>query len=122
MRRMRELDALFRGQPVARRLFTAVRRTVEAAGPCTLRVTRSQVAFRRRTGFAWAWMPGKWLRGQVAPLVLSISLPRRDRSRRWKEVVEPAPGRFMHHLELRDPSDLDDEVRAWVAEAWAHAA
>jgi hypothetical protein len=58
------------------------------------------------------------LRGKQAPLVLSLSFPRRDRSARWKEVVEPAPGRFMHHLELRSIGDLDQQVLAWLRRAW----
>ena len=27
----------------------------------------------------------------------------------------------MHHIELRDPSQIDDEVRGWLAEAYEHA-
>lgn len=112
----------FRGRAAARRLFDAVAEAVKAAGPCTVSVTKSQIAFRRKRGFAWAWTPDRWLRASaVAPLVLSIALPRRDRSKRWKEVVEPRPRRFMHHLELYAPEDVDDEVRAWLREAWADA-
>jgi hypothetical protein len=102
-------------------LFAALRGMLAALGPVELRVTKSQVAFRHRRGFAWAWMPGKYLRGQAAPLVLSVALPERDPSPRWKQIVEPAPRRFMHHLELYTPEDLDDEVAAWLKEAWEAA-
>ena len=61
------------------------------------------------------------MRGNTAPLVLTIFLPRHDTSRRWKEVVEPAPARFTHHLELTDAADLDEEVRGWLREAWQAA-
>jgi hypothetical protein len=115
--------AFFRGRRVARRLFTAVNAAVTAAGPSTMRVTRSQISFRRNRGFAWAWTPDRWLRpGHVASLVLSIALPRRVRSKRWKEVVEPRPRQFMHHLERYDVEDIDQEVRGWLREAWAGAA
>jgi hypothetical protein len=67
-------------------------------------------------------MPGTYLRGRHAPLVLTISLRRRDSSTRWKEIVEPTPGRFTHHLELRSATDVDDQVRSWLREAWADAA
>jgi hypothetical protein len=40
---------------------------------------------------------------------------------RWKEVVEPARGRFMHHLELTEAGDIDDQVRLWLYEAWVEA-
>ena len=87
-----------------------------------VRITRSQIAFRRKRSFAWAWTPDMWLRAaDVAPLVLSIALPRRIPSKRWKQVVQPAPGRFMHHLELYEVSEVDDEVRAWLRDAWTHA-
>ena len=95
---------------------------VAALGAADVRVTRSQVAYRRRRAFAWTWLPGRWLRSPGAEVVLSVSLRRRDDSARWKEVVNPAPGRWMHHLEIRAAADLDDEVAAWLAEAWTAAA
>ena len=115
------LDEFFAGQEESRHIFEAVRDAVDAVGQAELRVTKSQVAFRRRRAFAWAWMPSTYLHGRHAPLVLTISLRRRDPSTRWKEIVEPTPGRFTHHLELYAPSDIDDEVRAWLQEAWAEA-
>lgn len=84
-------------------------------------MTRSQLAFRRGCGFAFAWRPDQYLHGQHSPLVLSVALRRRDPSPRWKEVVEPSPGCFMHHLELRSPDDVDEQVRAWLREAWESA-
>lgn len=115
------LDEFFARHEEARQLFDALRAAVDALGPAEVRVTRSQVAFRRRRAFAWAWMPGAYLRGPVAPLVLTVALRRRDPSPRWKEVVEPYPGRFTHHLELRSAEEIDGEVRAWLEEAWARA-
>jgi hypothetical protein len=67
-------------------------------------------------------MPGVYLGTGHAPLVLTVALRRRDPSPRWEQVVEPAPSRFTHHLELRSPGEIDDEVRAWLAEAWQGAA
>jgi hypothetical protein len=67
-------------------------------------------------------MPGRYLRGEHAPLVLTVALGRRDPSPRWKQIVEPYPGRFTHHLEPYASADLDDEVRAWLQEAWTEAA
>lgn len=86
-----------------------------------MRVTKSQVAFRRRWAFAWAWRPGKYQRGKVASLVLTLSLPDRDSSRRWKEIVEARPGHFTHHLELYAVEEIDEQVRAWLEQAWLGA-
>lgn len=115
-------EAFFADRPLPLAIFRAVAQAMEKLGPATLRVTKSQIVFRRRRGFAWVWMPDRYLRGRTAPLVLSIALARRDESPRWKEVVEPAPGRFMHHLELYDPAEVDGEALAWLREAWELAA
>lgn len=111
-------DEFFAGHPHSRQLFEAVRREVEALGESSMRVSKSQIAFKRRRGFAWAWMPEHYLKRKAALLVLSLSLPRRDASPRWKEIVEPYPGRFMHHLELYETSEIDEQVRNWLREAW----
>jgi Domain of unknown function (DUF5655) len=112
----------FSGRALAARLFASVERAVRALGPVTVRVTRSQIAFSTKRAFAWAWCPDRWLTGDLAPLVLSVDLPRRDGSPRWKEVVEVRPGRFLHHLELRRASDIDGEVKAWLRDAFAATA
>jgi len=112
----------FSGHEESSRIFEAVREVVAAVGPADIRITKSQVAFRRRTGFAFVWMPEMYLRKGDVPLVLTIGLRRRDNSPRWKQIVEPAPGRFTHHLELRSDADIDDEVRGWLQEAWESAA
>ena len=115
------LDEFFTGHDDSRQIFDALHSAIEDFGPVETRVTKSQVAFRRRRAFAWAWMPGTYLRGQHAPLVLTLGLRYRDASPRWKEIVEPKPGRFTHHLELYSSADIDDEVRAWLQAAWEAA-
>jgi hypothetical protein len=115
------LDEFFAGWEESRRVFDALCGAVETTGATDIRVTKSQVAFRRRRAFAWAWVPDRYLRGKHAPLVLSLPFRHRDPSPRWKQVVEPAPGRFMHHLELHSVGEIDDEVRAWLQEASASA-
>ncbi|MBK8796107.1 MAG: hypothetical protein IPM07_06875 [Anaerolineales bacterium] len=115
------LDEFFTGYEASRPLFDALRALVDSLGESSLRVTKSQVAFARGRTFAWAWVPDRYLGGGHAPLVLSVALSHRDDSPRWKQVVEPSPGQFMHHLELGAEPELDDEVRAWLEEAWAAA-
>ena len=84
------------GHPVALDVLARVRAFLEEHGPVEERVTRSQVAFR---------------------CVLSVALGRHDDSPRFKEVVHPSPRHWMHHLEIRDAAEVDDEVRAWLWEA-----
>jgi len=109
------------GDPRARALFDAVRSAILSIGEAEIRVTTSQIAFRRQRSFAWTWQPGQYLSGDVAPLVLSVDLDRFDTSTRWKEVVEPRLNHFMHHLELHSTADLDAGVLDCLREAWAKA-
>jgi len=107
------LRRFFAGRPAARELY----RLADAAAGGERRATRSQIAFVDGRAFAWAWCPDRWLKGDVAPLVLSVALGRRDRSTRWKQVVRPAPGLWLHHVELYAPDDVDAFVRARLREA-----
>jgi len=116
-----DIEAFFHGYEHSRQIFDALAQAIQGLQPTTITVSKSQVAFRRRRPYAWAWIPGKYLRGEHAPLVLTLALRRRDPSPRWKEVVEPRPGRFTHHLELHSPGDLDGEVLDWMHEAWSEA-
>lgn len=116
------MNDFFAGREESARIFETLRSVIGNLGPAELRVTKSQIAFRRRKAFAWAWIPSRYLRGEHAPLVLTLSLRRKDLSPRWKEIVEPAPGCFTHHLELSSPAEIDDDVCAWLREAWADAA
>ena len=122
MRPVETPDEFFAGYEEARLVFQTLRAAVDEIGPFDLRVSRSQVAFRRRVNFALAWIPDAYLGGGHASLVLTVSFRHRDRSARWKQIVEPQPGRFTHHLELRSPADIDDEVRRWLRQAWEVAA
>ena len=71
---------------------------------------------RRRRGFAYVWWPGRYVRTDV-PAVLSIAVSSRIESPRFKSVVNPRPGLWMHHLELHSAEDLDAEVAGWLRQA-----
>lgn len=108
------------GNPDSLQILEHLRRSVKTLGMTQESVTRSQIAFKAKKAFAWAWAPGQYL-GRGAPLVLTVSLPFRDASSRWKEIVEPHPGRFIHHLELNSTADIDDEALRWLEAARQHA-
>jgi hypothetical protein len=111
-------EELFAGFPDSLAICTRVASVVAEIGDATVAVSKSQVAFKRRRGFAYVWRPGQYVSSHV-PAVLSIALPHEVTSGRWKEVVHPSPRVWMHHLELRTPADVDDEVRGWLREAYA---
>jgi len=110
-------EQFFAGHPHSLAVFWKVQATLAQVGPLDVRVTKSQVAFRRKRGFAYLWMPGKYLDKPGAEVVLSICLGRRDDSARFKQVAHPSPRQWMHHLEVHHLDDIDDEVAGWLREA-----
>ena len=115
-------EQFFEGHPFALDVYRRVGSTLDGCGPFDVRVTRSQVAFRRRRGFAYLWLPGRWLRNPAAEVVLSLAIPRLVESSRFKEVVHPSRAVWMHHLEVQALRDLDEEVASWLREAYAGSA
>ena len=107
----------FAGQPRALAVLRAVLDVVGGLGGCEVRTSKSQVALRRRRGFAYLWDPGLYLRRRTAGIVLSVVLDRHDHSPRWKEVAHASPATWTHHLEVRDAAEIDDEVAGWLREA-----
>lgn len=91
-------------------------------GRFEVRVSKSQVALRRRRGFAYLWLPGRYLTHAQAEVVLSLALDHELDSVRFKEIAHPTSGVWQHHLEIHAVDDIDDEVEGWLREAYASAA
>jgi hypothetical protein len=112
-----EPEDLLAGNLLALAVLDRVRSALRACGPVEIRTSKSQVSFRRSRGFAYLWVPGQYLARPTADVVLSFALGRPDESKRFKEVVHPSPKHWMHHLEIHDVGDVDDEVIGWLREA-----
>ena len=112
-----EPEAFLAGHPVALEVYRKIRSAMDPFGPVEVRTSKSQVAFRRRHGFAYLWLPGQYLARPAADVVLTIALGRHDESPRFKEVVHPTARHWMHHLEVNDAGEVDDEVVDWLREA-----
>lgn len=113
-------EDLFRGFPDGLAICHRVQQAVSTIGAASVAVTKSQLAFRRRRGFAYVWRPGQYVDSDV-PAVLSIALSHEVTSDRFKSVVHPSMNVWMHHIELHDISQVDDEVCGWLADAYASA-
>jgi hypothetical protein len=116
-----EVEAFLAESPVALAAFSRVQEVLAPLGPTLLRLSATQVTWARRRGFAFLWLPTRWLGSRAAPAVLSIAATRPIASARWKEVVEVRPTLWMHHLELAAAVDIDTEAAAWLAEAYTEA-
>lgn len=117
-----KIDEFFQGFETSRPIFEAVRELINGIGPTELRISKSQIAFWRRKAVARVWIPARYLKKNYAPLVLTLGFDHRIESPRWKEIVETAPGRYTHHLELWSQVDIDGQVRDWLQQAWMNAA
>lgn len=121
-----EVEEFCTGVPLAREVYDVLVGVVDGLGgtggpPVAVTVSKSQIAFRRRTAFAWIWLPGRYLARPAAPVVVSIALARRDPGPRWKEVVQVGGGRWMHHLEVHAVGEVDPAVDARLAALVAEA-
>ena len=113
-------EDLFRGFPDGLAICHRVQQVISTIGTASVAVTKSQLAFRRRRGFAYLWRPGQYVDSDV-PAVLSLALSHEVTSDRFKSVVHPSKNIWMHHIELCDVSQVDDEVRGWLADAYSSA-
>ena len=55
-------------------------------------------------------------------LTITLGLNRRAVSPRIDQASEPYPGRWTHHLVVGSVEEIDDELMAWVREAYDFAA
>lgn len=115
-------DEFFGDEKRARRIFNALAKEIGRFGKVSVRVSKSQIAFRRRRNVAVVWMPGIYLKYPSAPLVLTLSFAEKHSSPRWKEIVRVSANRFTHHLELHQVEDIDSQVKGWLHTAWEAAA
>jgi hypothetical protein len=110
-------EEFFDGSETGLAVFTAIASAIADFDGVAMRISKSQIAFRTRRGFAYVWRPSRYLKTNV-PVVLSIALPVRVDSPRFKSIVNPARHTWMHHLELREPADVDHEVAEWLRMAY----
>jgi len=110
----------FSQAPLALAVYERVAALIEELGGAEVKVSATQVAFRRRRGFAYVWTPpGR--NPATSPAILSIAYTHRIVSDRFREVVQPRPNIWQHHLWVDDPGDLDEEVFAWLEAAYDDA-
>ncbi|MEA4859416.1 hypothetical protein SDC9_136262 [bioreactor metagenome] len=105
-----DIQTFFESFPQSYKIYLVVNEVIEALGPSSVQITKSQIRYSTSHHFAYLWIPGRYQKGRVAPLVLSIPLPYVDETVDWKEVVEVRSAVYMHHKELWTSSDLDCHV------------
>lgn len=108
-----DLEHHFAGKPAeVRALYDAFVAEVEALGPVTVLPEKTRIAFQVRMSFAQVTPRTQWLDGHVV-------LARRLESPRFRSVQTFSPRNHLHAFRITSPADIDDELRGWLAEAYA---
>jgi len=100
-----------RKPPEIRALFDAVVSAVRAIGPVRVLPEKTRIAFQVRMSFAQVTPRRQWLDGHVV-------LARRLESPRFRSVQTFSPRNHLHTFRIHHPSEIDDEFRAWLSEAY----
>jgi hypothetical protein len=90
------------------------RRLVELAernGPVTVLPQKTRIAFHVRMSFAAVTLRRRWVDGHVV-------LARRLEHPRFRRIDSLSPRNHVHHFRLAHPEEADEEVAAWLAEAY----
>jgi len=108
-----ELEHHFAGTDANVRLaFERIVGSIQELGPVTVLPEKTRIAFQVRMSFAVVMPRKRWLDGHVV-------LARRCEHPRFTKIDYISPRNLVHHFRIVDPSEVDDEVRAWLAEAYA---
>ena len=107
------LDEHFVGRDRSvRDTFDRLLAVVREIGPVTVLPERTRIALHVRMSFAALFPRRRWLDGHVV-------LARRLDSPRFRRVDTYSPRNVVHLFRLSGPDEVDDEVRSWLAEAYA---
>ena len=97
--------------PAIRRLFSAFADAVAEIGPVRVLPEKTRIAFQVRMSFAQVTLRRAWLDGHIV-------LARRLENPRFRSVETFSPRNHLHTFRLNSIEDIDDEFRAWLAEAY----
>jgi Domain of unknown function (DUF5655) len=110
---LRSVDSHFAGADAeVRQVFDAIVAITTALGPFEILAEKTRIAFHVRMSFAAFTVRRHWLDGHVV-------LARKVSSPRFRRVEVYSPSNVLHAFRLSRPDEVDDEVRAWLAEAYA---
>lgn len=118
-----DILAFFEQAPLSLPLYQALEeRILGELEEVSIKVHKTQISFSSRHGFAYASLPRfpRKARPQ-ASLILSFGLSHRLEHPRVWQAVEPYPRRWTHHVILQSPEDVDEELMAWIKEAYDFA-
>jgi Domain of unknown function (DUF5655) len=109
----RRLGEHFAGkEPQVVATFQSLLTAAEKSGPVTVVPEKTRIAFQVRMSFAAFALRRRWVDGHVV-------LARRLESPRFRRIDVISPRNQVHVFRLEDPSEVDEEVEKWLAEAYS---
>ena len=115
----------FNGRPEALPLYEAFeKRLLSELEGVVVQPQKSQITLKNRRVFgAVSFLPARKAKDRPDPYItVTLGLNRRLDSLRVDKASEPYPGRWTHHLVIGATDEIDDELMAWVREAYDFAA
>ena len=112
----------FDGRPRALALYLAFEKKLYSAFPVkNRRVQKTQITFSSRHVFACVSLMKVKRKAELPEgyIVLTLKLPAPLDSDRVAVRVEPYPNRWIHHIVVSRPGELDEELFSWISEAYA---
>jgi Domain of unknown function (DUF5655) len=92
-------------------IFRRLVELAERSGPVAVLPERSRIAFQVRMSYAAFTLRRRWVDGHVV-------LARRLEHPRFRRIDSLSPGNHVHHFRLARLDEVDDDVAAWLAEAY----
>jgi hypothetical protein len=99
------------GPAMERPIFDVVVAHLESLGPVHVEPVSVGIFFKQPRKFAQLRTMTRWI-------ALSFSLDRRVDHRLISRKPMPHGARYYHVVNLREPSDVDDEIKGWLTEAY----
>ena len=115
----------FNGRPEALPLYEAFeKRLLSELEGVVVQPQKSQITLKNRRVFgAVSFLPARKAKDRPNPYItVTLGLNRRLDSLRVDKASEPYLGRWTHHLVIGATDEIDDELMAWVREAYDFAA
>lgn len=115
----------FDRHPAVLSLYEALAEKIAAQFPDSkTRVQKTQITFSNRHVYACVSFLRVKKKAELPDyyFVLTFGLPYPLESGRVAAKTEPYPGRWTTHFVISTPSDLDEELFAWLAQAYEFAA
>ena len=119
----REIASFFAKMPEVIPIYEKIEgKILDECEDVMIEIKKTQVTFKSKRGFAYVWLPVRKMKNRPESyLVLSFGLDKRIESPRIVESIEPYRNRWMHHLIMEKPEEIDDELMGWIHEAYVFA-